>query len=168
MTAETQALEKLLDALLEEHHQLLACLGRKREAIAHARLDEVGNIVTEEQAIIKRVSELERHRLALVRRMTRAIDPNARDAMSLSDITQAIDDDSQRATLMERAEKLREEVHEVRRQSSIVRAAAEALSRHMSGVMKSVQSALSRAGIYSNNGHLATGAQLDFNVDVKS
>ena len=55
-----------------------------------------------------------------------------------------------------------------RRGSSVVRMASEALNRHMIGVLQTVRSALSGAGVYERKGQVALGAQLDFSVDVKS
>jgi len=63
---------------------------------------------------------------------------------------------------------LREATAKVRRESSIVTAAAEALSRHMTGIMQTVNSALSRVGVYERRGRIAVGAQMDFCVDLKS
>ena len=56
----------------------------------------------------------------------------------------------------------------MRRESSIVAAAAQALARHMSGIMQSVNGALSRVGIYERRGRIAVGSQLDYCIDMKS
>jgi len=168
MNTEVQAMEKLLTALFEDHQLLLKCIERKRQAIATAQINLVADLVHEEQTIIKRVAEVERHRIALVRRMSRIIKPDTQDELSMREITEAIVDQPQRTRIEALAAQLRDAVTQVRKESSVVRAAAEALARHMNGVMQSVQSALSRAGIYSHNGHIATGAQLEFNIDIKS
>ena len=66
------------------------------------------------------------------------------------------------------ADQLRATVEDVRRVSAVVRKAGDALARHMSGLMQTVHSALSRARVYSRRGQLATGAQSRFSIDVTS
>jgi hypothetical protein len=66
------------------------------------------------------------------------------------------------------ADQLRSLIAEVKRQSSIVRNAAEALSRHMSGIVQTVHSALSRARVYSHRGQINLGVQLESSLDLKS
>ena len=61
-----------------------------------------------------------------------------------------------------------EEVRTVRRESSIVTTAAEALRKHVTGIMQSVNRAISRAGTYERKGQISVGSQLDFCVDLTS
>ncbi len=168
MIAEMQAMEKLLNAHIDEHEQLLACMEHKAQAIRYARIESVTELVKQEQAIVQRMNEIERHRLALARKMTRMIDPDASEALPLSEIAKAVENEVMCKRVLDLADTLRTLVDHVRRQSSILRNAAESLAKHMAGVMQTMQSALSRAGVYGQRGHVAVGTQLEFNIDIKS
>jgi hypothetical protein len=160
-------LERLLAAQLEEHQRLRACIDRKREAIRTADIDAVTAICGEENAIIQRVAEVEKRRLELVGRMTQAIQPKAPSPMSMSQLSAALGE-AQGVRLQAYADQLKTLISDVKRQSSIVRAAAETLSKHMSGIVQTVHSALSRARVYSRRGQINLGVQLESALDVKS
>ncbi|UCD76189.1 MAG: flagellar export chaperone FlgN, partial [Phycisphaerales bacterium] len=154
-------------ALLEGQKKLLACMERKRQAIGRADIGAITEICTEENALAQRIGELEKHRLRLVGAMTEAIDPAAARPATLGQIVEVLEEESGRRLLAIGAE-LREAVGAVRKQSTILRSAADALARHMSGIAQTVHSALSRAGVYGRGGTVAMGAQLEFSVDLKS
>jgi hypothetical protein len=162
-----EALERILRAQLADHRRLLDCLDRKREAIRTAQIGRVSDIVEEERRVAVRIAEADRHRGELVRRIAQALMPAAQQPPALAELAHLVEEPI-RTRLLASAAELRDAAEEVRSRSSIIRAAAEALSRHMSGVMQSVQSALSRAGVYGRRGEMALGAQLEFSVDVKS
>lgn len=66
-------------------------------------------------------------------------------------------------------EELRALVLEVRRESSIVRQAAERLSAHIAGIVQSVHSVLAHANIYSSGGQIATaGGGVISSLDIRS
>jgi hypothetical protein len=161
------ALEHVLRAQLDGHQRILTCIKRKREAIRQADIAEVDRICADENTILKRVSEFEKHRLELVGRSTLAISPRASVPLTISEISSAAPEPL-RTTLAVLGAQLREALMDVKRESSIVRAAAEALSRHMSGIVQTVHSALSRAGVYGARGSMSLGVQLHSAVDLKS
>ena len=160
-------LEKTLRALLEGQKKLLACMERKREAIRRADIGVVTETCVQEHTLIQRMSELEKHRLRLVGALTERIDPGAERPATLGMIAEMLDEEPGQHLLAVGAELL-DAVREVRRQSTVLRSAAEALSRHMSGIAQTVHSALSRAGVYGRAGKVALGAQMEFSVDLKS
>lgn len=162
-----QMLERILSAQIEEHQRLRGCIDRKREAIRTADINAVSEICGEENAVIQRVAELERRRLELVGRMTQSLDAKASAPMTLSQLAVALGD-GQGSRLAAYADQLRSLIADVKRQSSIVRNAAEALSRHMSGIVQTVHSALSRARVYSRRGQINLGVQLESSLDLKS
>ena len=65
-------------------------------------------------------------------------------------------------------DKMIDRVDEVRTVSGMVRGAADALSRHMTGLMQSVQSVLASAKVYGRRGRLVSSGQNQYCVDVKS
>ena len=162
-----EMLERILRAQLDGHRQLLEHIERKREAIRRADINAVGDLCQQEHAVAHHVTELEKHRLALVGKLTGALRPNASEPLKISEIAEIIGGEH-RESLLEAAMSLCGAVDEVRRASSIVRAAGESLSRHMSGLMQTVQSALSRARVYGERGKLRDGEQCQFCVDLTS
>jgi hypothetical protein len=163
--ADLALLEQILRSQLDGHKQLLACIERGREAVREADMEAIKRICTEENAIAQQLAELEKGRLVVVGRMTEAIHPQAAAPLSVSQITEVIDEPAGRR-LSAVAGQLRATVEDVRKASAVVRGAAEALGRHMAGLMQTVHSALTRAQVYSHRGRLATGAQSQFCIDV--
>ena len=167
VTRAADELQEAMAAQLEDHQRLLRCIERKEAAIRSADIEAVTRICQEENGIAQRLGELEKQRLGLVGRITESLHPGAETPLTVSAIAEAIDDPA-RTRLLALGEQLRATVGQVRRASSVVRSAAEALSRHMTGIRQTVESALSRAGVYGKRGRIALGAQLQFSVDIKS
>jgi hypothetical protein len=167
LSALLERLARILSAQIERHRRLLSCIEKKRQAIRTADIDAITRLCQAEQAIVQRQGDLEKQRLALVGQFTGRLAPDAARPLSLREIAAAAEP-PQRERLEALAEALRGATEKVRRESSIVTAAADALSRHMTGIMQSVNSALSRVGVYERRGRIAVGAQMDFCVDLKS
>ncbi|MDY7107796.1 MAG: flagellar protein FlgN [Planctomycetota bacterium] len=167
LSASLDRLMRILAAQVDRHRRLLTCIERKRQAIRGADIDGITKLCQAEQRIAHRLGELEKQRLALVGRLTERTAPRAAKPLSLREIA-ALADPERRRRLEALAETLREMIGRVRRESSIVTAAANALSRHMTGIMQTVNAALSRVGVYERRGRIAVGTQMDFCVDVKS
>ncbi len=167
VSQEAQRLGAAMRAQLEDHQRLLGCLERKRGAIAAADIEAVTRICGEEHTIVQRLAELEKNRLGTVGRITAALAPDAAQPMTVTAIAEAIDEPG-RSSLLVLAEQLRATVAEVRQASTVVREAAEALNRHLTGIRQTVQSALSRARVYGQGGRLTAGAPMQFSVDVAS
>ncbi len=161
------ALEKLMQAMAHEHQELLKLLECKRDAVRKAEMKSIGDITEQERRIVRRIEEMDRHRRELLRRIAAAIGAPADEPLRVSHIAECVPE-PMRQELNEAAQHLRERVHAVREVSSIVRAAAEALASHMSGIMQQVNWALSRAGVYGSSGRVAMGTQMDFCVDLKT
>lgn len=160
-------LEQLLRVMLEDHRRLLSCIGAKREGIRTANIDRITKICGEENTIVQQVAKAERRRLELIGQITHVFEPRAAQPLSMSDIAERAAE-PQRARLQALAAQLRDAVNDLRQQSSIVRTAAEALGRHMSGIVQTVHSALSRARVYGQRGTVNLGLQLQSVVDIKS
>ena len=160
-------LELLLRSQQQDYENLGQMIHHKREAIRHADMNAITDLCQQENTIAQKVTETEKARLVLTAELTRTIDPEASRPLSMSEVAQAIDEPN-RSRLLELSQTLRGTIEEVRAASRIVRAAADALSRHMDGLLQTVQSALSRARVYSDRGRIATGAQYQFCLDLKS
>ena len=162
-----QMLERLLGAQIEEHQRLRTCIDRKREAIRAADIDAITSVCGDENAIIQRIGELEKRRLELVARMTQAVAPKAAAPMTMSQLGASLGE-APGARLTAYADQLKALINDVKRQSSIVRAAAETLSNDMNGIVQTVHSALTRARVYSRRGQINLGVQLESSLDLKS
>jgi hypothetical protein len=161
------AMERILRDQLELHRNLLQCIARKKHAIRTADIASVTKICGEENGIVQRLAESEKQRLALVGKLTQFINPKAQTPLTIVDIA-SLSPEPQRSRTVVLAAQLREILQQVQRESSIVKNAAETLSRHMSGIMQTVHAALSRARVYGHRGRIAVGAQMPSVLDIKS
>ena len=99
--------------------------------------------------------------------LTERLAPDAAEPLSLREIAERAGG-SRRDEMIALGDALREEIRAVRRASAVVAAAASSLIRHMSGVMQSVNGALSRVRVYERRGRIDVGTQTNFCVDVTS
>ncbi len=164
---EVTLLEDNLRRQLESHRELLTCIERTREAVRRADMQLIRSICEEQNTVAQRLAELEKVRLALVGKLTERLEPDAERPVSLSRIASELDEPSggRFETL---AAQLKHAVEDVRKASTVVRTATDALARHMTGLMQTVQSALGRATVYGRRGRLETSQQNQFCLDIKS
>lgn len=162
-----EGLERILRDQLAMHRTILQCIARKKHAIRMADMTGVSQICIEENAIIQRLAESEKQRLALVGKLTQVIRPSASQPLSVMEIV-AEAPEPLRSRVAALAFQLRESLQQVQKESSVVKAAAETLSRHMSGIMQTVHAALSRARVYSHHGRIAIGTHAPSVLDIKS
>lgn len=158
-------LESTLRAQLRAHEELAPLLDRKRVAIRTADLDELSRVVEAEREIVRRLERLEQARPAQVRRLAAAL--GRPDASTLSALADLLDEPVARRLLALRGQ-LREAIEHARRESGVLRAATDALSQHLTGMLQSVQGALSAARVYGRGGRVDGGAPLRCAVDLRS
>lgn len=162
-----ELLESMLRAQLEGHKRLLSCLERKRHAIRSADIESVTDICGEENTLIQKLGDVEKRRIELIGRFTGHFAPKAGAPLTITQIAETIGEPAS-ARLLAHAAQLKDMIKTVRRESSIVRTAADALNRHMTGIVQTVNCALSKARVYGNRGRIIVGAQLQSSVDIKS
>jgi hypothetical protein len=162
-----ELLEQMLRAQLEGHKRLLSCIERKRLAIRTADIDSIAAICGEENTLIQKLGEVEKRRIELIGRFTAHFAPKAPIPLTVSQIADAVGDPAS-TRLLAHAAQLKDMIRKVRRESSIVRTAADALNRHMTGIVQTVNGALSKARVYGNRGRIVVGAQMQTSVDIKS
>jgi predicted signal transduction protein with EAL and GGDEF domain len=161
------ALEAALRGLIEAHDRLLALLERKREAIRSADLAALSAMAGDEQREIERIITLDAQRVEAIRALAAWLKRPAAPAPTVSEIAAAAGEPAG-PRLAALGAQLRDRLIEAHRASSVLRAAAEALSRHMTGLIQTVQSALSRARVYGQRGRIDPGAQVQFALDIRS
>ena len=160
--------EKLLAALetsRAHYTQLLALIRSRRDAIRAADFQRFSQLSDGESRLLAMIAELDRARTDEARSVATRLALPA-DA-SLSDIGARLGD-VDRARLDVVRSELRPLSEEVRRESGIVRQAAERLSAHMAGILQSVHSALAHANVYSRGGRIAVGANVISSLDIRS
>jgi hypothetical protein len=162
-----RALLRMLAALAESHRELLGLIREKREAIRTADIARITATCEAEQRVARRIGDIEKQRLALIGELAPALGETVAPTLALREIAARVEEPL-RGRLHEESEALRRDVEAVRRESSIVTAAADGLNRHLAGIMQKVHGALSRVGVYERRGRIAVGSQMDFCVDVKS
>jgi hypothetical protein len=159
-------LERLLRGQLQGCDQLLDCLARKREALRGAEIDTIRLCCERERSLIAAIRELDGRRHALLK----PLNSSARmaQAPSLAEIASRCgsSDDGQR--LLSLAAELRERIGHVRRTSSVIGAAADALGRHVAGILQTVTGSFTGAKVYSRRGRMNLGSSTQLAVDVKS
>lgn len=167
ITQDFARLEANLREQLAISGRILEGLARKKLALREMDVETIQSICESEQVDALSITELERGRLETVRGIAAAIQPGATQLPSLNELAAWLDEED-RARLLAVGSQLRAAIEDIRRQSSVIRLAAETLGRHMSGIVQSVHAALSRARVYGRRGRIAVGTQVQFAVDLKS
>lgn len=161
------ALERILCLQLEAQRRVTDFIARKQDAVRRAQIKTVAAICEQEQPVVRRLGELETQRKELIGQLTAALGNAAGGPLTVSQIAAAIGDPAG-ARLISLAHELKQMITTAQRSSSILRVAAEALARHMAGVMQVVGSAMSGAHVYGRKGQVALGAPVQFSIDLKS
>jgi len=161
-----EALERVLEAELADHHVLLADLDAKREAIRMANVHKINEITRREEAVLRRMAQRQVQRKQLGDRAAQVAQlPGGTATFS---VLVALSKDDRAARLRSMKCDLEAAGKEIKRRSTVVRSAAEALSKHMAGVLQTVTGALSRAGVYGRRGTLQLGQAAASSLDIRS
>ncbi len=167
--ANIELLRQLLSRQLDLHTRLLECIDAKREAIRTADIDEVTALCQREQKIMTTLNDLEIKREPIVRHLATLLELHLPTDKAITSGTIAAElDEPYKGTLQALAAQLRDRIGEVKHAHSIVRQASDALNRHMTGVMQSVQAAMNKTGVYERRGRLAHATPVMRSVDLRS
>lgn len=159
-----RGLVETIDATHERYEALRALVARRREAIRTADLDALDSALREERATTGRVTELDRRRAELAGALARRL--GLPTTASASDIAARLPD-AEGERLRFHAGRLRGSIDACRRESGVVRAAADTLAQHVAGVLASVQALMAATPTYGRGGRLAGAAPLR-TVDLRS
>ena len=105
--------------------------------------------------------------MLLTGKLTSKLQPDASEPLTVSQIAEVLEEPD-RQRILEISAALKHTVKEVRQASSIVRKAADTLSAHMGGLLQTMQSVLSKAQVYSQQGKLSVSMQSQYCLDLKS
>lgn len=164
-----ELLRQLLVKQIELHDQMLECIDAKRRAIRAADVESLTRTCEKEQGIVQRLLDLESKRAPLVQHLAGLLGVSVDDQQQLTSTALAEQlDEPQRGAVQALAAQLRDKVVQVRREHSVVKGAAEALSRHMAGIMQNVQSVMNQTKVYERRGRLVSATHAVSSVDVRS
>ncbi|MDZ4831395.1 MAG: flagellar protein FlgN [Phycisphaerae bacterium] len=157
------ALEATLQRQLDEYRSLRVLIERRREALRGADAVALQAVIEAERQALVRISDLDRARTeaanGLGRRLT--VTPVTISALAVRAPEPA------RTAIETVAAALREEIEQCRRASSVVRAAADALAQHVSGILQTVQHAFAGTSTYGRAGRLASVGPIR-SIDLRS
>ncbi len=152
--------ERLVFELIDRHERLLDALGAQRVAIAAADPARVGEAGQRCADLLEGIGILEDERRALL---------GEGDSGPRTTITQLAPslDAERRERVLDLGDRLRGLVERCRREQSSLRAAADALTGHMEGLIRQVISRLSHTGAYDQSGRVEQGAAVVSALDLK-
>lgn len=144
-------LETILKKQLDLHEQLLAMMDHKHEALRTGQARQLVEACQLENEKVQEISELEKHRLEIVARMTLYFHPEAAEPMRMSQLIDCLPEPaSQRLTLMR--SQLRHRMELVKEKASVSRRATESLMRHVHGLVHSIGVISTGVSTYASNG----------------
>ena len=165
--AQLERLDSVLVSQIDAHQKLLLCLDQSQDAIRTADMEAFGSACKQKHEIAVEITELERSRLELIGVLTSEMCPDADVPLKLSALVSLVEEPL-KGRFQLRANALRDLIQEVRRKSSVVRQAVDVLGRHMTGLVQTVQGAVTGTGVYGKRGRFDEGCQIRFSVDLRS
>jgi hypothetical protein len=144
-------LEALLARQLGEHEQLLELIKHKRLGLRQANHRLVADCCRQENRRVQQIGELEKDRLRLAAELTLMLVPAATEPLRLGDLALHIGEPA-RGRLLVLRQQLLERMGQVREDAGGAQRAAEALARHMQGLVQTLSSVMSGGAAYSNRG----------------
>ena len=145
-------LDGLLANLETEHEQLLTLAGLQRDAIVRADTKDLGQVVEQTAQTLGRIAGIENTRQRLIKRPDGSV-PTVQQIAAQANEQHSM-------TLTQRSASLRKLMHQVNQEHKAVRQASQALSDHMSGLIKQVSAKLSHTGTYGRHGAVDPGRSL--------
>jgi hypothetical protein len=147
----TATLEAILLRMTTVNEELLTLLGRKRDAMRRGDADAMAQLCALENQKVQAISGLEKQRLELVAKLTLLLDPRAAEPLRMADLADRLPEPARGRVLMLRVQ-LRDKLTQVREQTSIARRAADALVRHVAGVVQGVVAVANGTAAYARPG----------------
>ncbi len=159
-------LEQLLEDQRRLYQALDALVARQRTAVQRADVADLVAASTQERELVEAIRTLDQKRLELAGAIAAEVGVPKDGGVALSDLIEYSGE--RRSRLVAIADELRKLVVAVRAASGVVRVAAESLSRHMQGIVQTVEAGFSRAGVYERAGRIANGSPWQTAIDIRS
>lgn len=162
------ALSAILAELLEVNTSLHANLVEQREAIRRADSAHAQRLVEAHTHLVSRLAALDQKRREVVVSLSKSLAwPLGARTPSLSELAQRLPE-PERSRALQLAERARERLEQVHRESASLRAAARTLAAHMEGLLRHVGRQFTTAGVYSPRGQVSSGGSLAVALDLKT
>ena len=155
----------LLRRLIERYEQLRSLADLRMEAIRSADGARLGACIGQENELVQQVAELEKRRLELVGELSSRVGAPPDGRATVAWVASRVGRDAGRR-LSAAAAALRELLSGVRKRNESARAAAEALSNHMTGLIKTLTEHLNHAKTYGRAGTMDAGPRIVSSVDL--
>jgi hypothetical protein len=158
----------VLADLLEVNTALHANLAEQREAIRRADSAHAQRLVEAHTHLVSRLAALDQRRREVVVSLSKSLAwPHGTRTPSLSELAQRLPE-PERSRALQLAERTRERLGQVHRESASLRAAARTLAAHMEGLLRHVGRQFTGAGVYSPRGQVSSGGSLAVALDLKT
>ena len=145
------SLEQTLRQLFSLHSELLELLKRKRDILRASDTQAMIGLCTLEHEKVQKIAELEKQRLNLVADLTLAVDPQAKQPLSMSQLADELGEPV-RGRLLVMRHQLLEQMKAVHEETGIVRRATEALAKHMHGIVQTIGALSAGVSTYGSRG----------------
>jgi FlgN protein len=166
----------VLSSVLSEqeagYRALRSLVSARRDAIRVADLEALKHTLDRERTLVSKLASLDGKRTELASALAKRLGLMERQGgrpASVPTLTELLAKAprDQRERLSEIAERLRDEINAARRESGIVRDAAERLAQHVAGVLQSVSAAFASSKTYGRAGRFATAGAIR-SIDIRS
>lgn len=166
-TTMVEQLETALRLLAAAHEELLTLARAHRAALATANLPALSDCLNAQEAVMRRVGELERDRQRAVASMMAGARLPGGEKPTIMMLCKSLAA-PWRERLLAAADRLREVLNRLHQEHTALRAAAQELSSHMEGLMRQVCRKLSHAGTYGRGGHIDSSVTVVTSLDIRT
>jgi hypothetical protein len=161
---------KRLEELLREQRALYleldALVARQRHAVQRADVKDLMAASARERELVEAIRLIDERRVELARAIGAEVGMVSEQPLALSDLLDY--SGPRRPALVAIADELRKLVVAVKAASGVVRVATESLSRHMQGIVQTVEAGFNNAGVYERAGRIANGSPWQTAIDIRS
>lgn len=166
-SALARGLEKVLTDLTAQYERLALLARVRMDAMRRANTAALSACIAEESAAIQLIAEIDKRRVRLVGELAKRLSSPAGIGTSLTWIAERLPANLAEG-ILQRAQRLRELMSEVRDQNQVASVVAERLSRHMEGLWAQVAGSLNHSRTYGRMGSVQPGPQVVSALDMTS
>ena len=159
-------LEELLREQRGLYLELDGLVARQRAAVQKADVRGLMAATERERELVESIRTIDHRRVELANAIGAEVGMKSEGPLALSDLLEY--SGPRRSALVAIADELRKLVVAVRAASGVVRVAAESLSRHMQGIVQTVEAGFNNAGVYERAGRIASGSPWQTAIDIRS
>ena len=159
-------LEELLDTQCGHYRKVEELVDSQREALRVADVSALSSASNAERELLDAIGRLDTRRVELVDAIAGELGMKQAAKPTLSDLLEH--SGTSRSRLVKVADELRRLIAKTRSASGVVRTAAEALARHMQGIVQSVEVGIGRTGIYERSGRLVSALPRHTSINIRS